>query len=107
METTIQTGQSYITMSNVFTVSPENQQRLLDLLVRATDEVMYQVPGFISANLHRSLDGVRVINYTQWESEAAFKAMFGFPGVKEHMDGAYEIATADYHIHEVAHVRHA
>jgi hypothetical protein len=24
------------------------------------------VPGFISANLHTSLDGTRVINYAQW-----------------------------------------
>jgi len=45
-----------ITLINVFTVEPANQQRLVDLLVRVTDEFVRQSPGFVSSTLHRSFD---------------------------------------------------
>ena len=55
-----------VTLINVFTVAPEDQQRLLGLLVEATESVMNKLPGFVSANLHKSLDGTKVTNYAQW-----------------------------------------
>jgi hypothetical protein len=51
-----------ITLVNVFTVEPNKQQRLVDLLINATEKVMSQQEGFISANIHKSLDGTRVVN---------------------------------------------
>ena len=48
-----------VTLINVFTVAPEDQQRLLDVLAEATESVMRGLPGFVSANLHRSLDGTK------------------------------------------------
>jgi hypothetical protein len=53
----------------VFTVAPARQQELVQLLVKATEEVMQHQPGFISANIHASADGERVVNYAQWENE--------------------------------------
>ncbi len=61
-----------MTLINVFTVEPEDQQRLVELWQRATDEVMRHLPGFVSANAHRSLDGTKVVNYAQGESREAF-----------------------------------
>ena len=52
-----------VTLINVFTVAPEDQQRLLDLLVEATESVMNGLPGFVSANRHKSLDGTKVTTY--------------------------------------------
>ncbi len=52
-----------MTLINVFTVAPENQQRLLDVLVEPTESVMNGLPGFVSANLHASSDGTKVTNY--------------------------------------------
>ena len=49
-----------VTLINVFTVAPEDQQRLLDLLVEATESVMKGLPGFVSANLYKSFDGTKV-----------------------------------------------
>jgi quinol monooxygenase YgiN len=46
-----------VTLINVFTVEPANQRRLVDLLTRATDGSVSRAPGFISAALHRSIDG--------------------------------------------------
>jgi hypothetical protein len=63
------------TLINVFTVTPENQQRLLDLLVAATELVMNKLPGFVSANLHKSLDETKFANCAQRRSLEAFEAI--------------------------------
>jgi len=47
--------------------SSAQQRQLLDLLDQAT-AVVRLAPGFISANLHRSLDGTKVAMYAQWQS---------------------------------------
>ena len=57
---TISKSYRLVTLINVFTVEPANQQQLLDLLERATETSVRHVPGFISASLHRSLDGTKV-----------------------------------------------
>ena len=55
----ISTKSSVVTLINVFTVDPTNQQRLVDLLTRATEVSVRHAPGFVSASLHRSLDGTK------------------------------------------------
>jgi antibiotic biosynthesis monooxygenase (ABM) superfamily enzyme len=60
----IQTGDGVVTQINVFTVQPERQQQLIDLLSEAA-VFATSVPGWISASVHRSLDGTRVVNYAQ------------------------------------------
>ena len=50
---TIDPDSKVITLVNVFTVEPNNQQRLVDLLIEATEKVMSQKEGFISAMLHK------------------------------------------------------
>lgn len=57
----------------IFTVKPEQQQELIDILQEFLN-VLKSYPGFVSANLHKSLDGVKVANYAQWESVEAFEA---------------------------------
>jgi antibiotic biosynthesis monooxygenase (ABM) superfamily enzyme len=53
-----------VTQINVFTVSPENQQAMVDLLIEAA-KFASETPGWISASIHRSFDGTRVVNYAQ------------------------------------------
>ncbi|MFI1914233.1 antibiotic biosynthesis monooxygenase [Nocardia sp. NPDC020380] len=55
-----------VTQINVFTVNPGQQQALLDYLAAAA-RVAADVPGWMSASLHRSLDGTKVVNYAQSE----------------------------------------
>lgn len=57
--TTIDTGHDVATLINVFTVTSDTQQPLVDLLVEATEQVMRHRPGFVSAAIHVSLDGTR------------------------------------------------
>jgi len=99
---TISKDNNVVTLINVFTVEPENQQQLVDLLVEATEKTMKNVSGFVSANIHKSLDGVRVVNYAQWRSREDFEAMVKNPEAQAHMKPIMEIAKADFHLYEVA-----
>jgi quinol monooxygenase YgiN len=90
--TTIDPGAPLVTLINVFTVAPERADELLGLLADATEEVMRHLDGFVSANLHRSLDGRHVANYAQWRSVAAFEAMLADPAAREHMAAAAAMA---------------
>jgi quinol monooxygenase YgiN len=64
-----------LTVINVFTVSPKNQGRLIELLTRATESTVRHVPGFISATLHQSLDGAKVTMYAKWRSWDDYQRM--------------------------------
>jgi quinol monooxygenase YgiN len=93
--------QEVATLINVFTVAPENQQRLVDLLVEATEKVMRKVPGFVSASIHKSADGTRVANYAQWRSAEDFDAMLKNPQALDHMKPIRALATNDAHLYQV------
>ncbi len=106
--TRISQGGDVVTLINVFTVEPENQQRLVDLLAEATEAVMSKLPGFVSANLHKSLDGTKVVNYAQWRSREAFEAMLGNAEAVVHMKEAEKIAEKfEPHLYEVSFVDEA
>jgi len=102
--TSITTNASHVTLINVFTVKPEDQDRLVKLLVEATDTVMSKIPGFVSANIHKSADGVRVANYAQWRSADDFQAMLKNPQAQKHMAPIAEFATYDAHLYSVVDV---
>jgi hypothetical protein len=63
-----------VTQINVFTVPEGGQQRLLDFL-EAAAAFSRGTPGWLSASLHRSLDGTRVVNYAQSENMEAALAV--------------------------------
>jgi quinol monooxygenase YgiN len=90
-----------VTLINVFTVDPAKQEELIDLLVRATEASVRHAPGFISARLHRSLDGRKVTMYAQWESPDAYQAMREDPGPRPYLERALAIATFEPGMYEV------
>jgi quinol monooxygenase YgiN len=99
---TIGKGRDVMTLINVFTVKPEKQQALVDLLIEATDRTMKRQPGFVSATIHRSLDGTKVVNYAQWRSKGDFDAMRSNPDARPHMEAAAALATFEPIVCEVA-----
>jgi heme-degrading monooxygenase HmoA len=108
METSIiQEGTSTVTLVNVFTVDPRDQRRLVEHWQRATEEVIRDLPGFISANVHRSLDGTKVINYAQWESQDAFEAMRHNPEAAAHLRELGQMGTPAPVVCQVVSVHHA
>lgn len=74
--TTIEQGKELCTVMNTFTVSPENLQRFLDLMVEFNEAVVSKQAGYVSTNLHLSADRTHVVNYTQWRSREHFAAVF-------------------------------
>jgi quinol monooxygenase YgiN len=103
--TTITQNSEYATLINVFTVEPDRAAELAALLDTATQEVMRHRPGFRSANIHVSTDGTRVVNYAQWDSAEAFRAMLSDPTTQEHMGKAAALAVSfDPHLYTVESV---
>ncbi|MGA7854670.1 MAG: hypothetical protein WCA15_15195 [Candidatus Acidiferrales bacterium] len=60
----IKANSGIVTQVNVFSVRPENQQALIDLLIESARSVCH-LPGWKSASIHRGLDGKTVVNYAQ------------------------------------------
>ncbi len=71
----IEADTGVITQINVFTVPEGGQQVLIDLLVEAAQTCSH-VDGWMSASLHRCLDGKRVVNYAQARDQAAMRRVF-------------------------------
>jgi len=99
--TTISPNRKLVTLINVFTVEPGNQQGLLELLARATETSVRHAPGFISASLHRSLDGTKVTMYAQWRSVEDYQAMRENPAPLPYFQQALAIAKFDPGMYEV------
>ena len=104
---TIRAGAEIFTLINVFSVAPDHQQELANVLIEATEHTMRHLPGFISANIHTSFDGRHVVNYAQWSSRDAFEAMLRNPDARPHMTRAGALASFDPILCEVVHVDHA
>jgi quinol monooxygenase YgiN len=98
---TISKGGELLTLINVFTVQPVNQQELVDLLVEATRTSVRQVQGFVSASLHRSLDGTKVAMYAQWRSVEDYQAMRRNPTASPYLDKALALARFELGMYEV------
>jgi quinol monooxygenase YgiN len=91
-----------VVLINVFTVEPANQQRLIDLLTRATEGAVRQAPGFVSATLHRSLDGTKVTMYAEWRSAEDYEAMRQNPSPAPFLTEALTIARFEPAMYEVS-----
>jgi hypothetical protein len=68
----IKANTGIVTQINVFTVPHGAQQPLIDLLAESA-KFASTIPGWMSASLHRSHDGMRVVNYAQSDSPATAK----------------------------------
>ena len=68
----IHADEQVITQINVFEVDPSNQDALAELLKEAIQQVC-GMPGWISASVHKSLDGRRVTNYAQAADRVAWE----------------------------------
>lgn len=106
MKTTIEKSAPVVTLINVFTVDPSRQDELVRVLDQATEEVIKHLPGFVSANIHRSLEGRHVANYAQWTSQEAMNAMLASPAAQEHLRVAASMAQVAPCLYTVASVHH-
>lgn len=89
-----------MTLINVFSCEPQNQQHLIDLWIRATQARVRELPGIISASLHRSKDGTRVVDYAQWKSSENWENLFRI-GSESWLREMGKYAKPDAHLYEV------
>lgn len=101
---TINAGNRPMTVINVFTVAPVRQRQLVELLARATESSVRHIPGFVSAALHRSLDGTKVTMYAQWATPEDYDRMRARPDASPFLTDALTIASFDPGFYEVTAV---
>ena len=99
--TTISPRHKLVTLINVFTVEPTNQRQLVELLARATETSVRHESGFVSASLHRSLDGTKVTMYAKWRSVEDYQKMRENPAPLPYLQQALAIAKFDPGMYEV------
>ncbi|MBW8303773.1 MAG: antibiotic biosynthesis monooxygenase [Brevundimonas sp.] len=92
-----------VVLINVYRCEPEQQEALMELLtvmVRAQREA----EGFISATLHRGLDGKVAAVHAVWRSRDDWKAMARSPAINAAMEPIMAIATFEPHLYEAGEV---
>jgi quinol monooxygenase YgiN len=107
-DTTISAGDTVITLINTFTCAEQRQNELVAALDVAAIEILVHQPGFISNNIHASLDKTRVVNYAQWASMEEFDDLQNNRQMQQHMASVMAIAeSVDPRLFEVRSVHHA
>ena len=93
-----------LVLINIFTVEPNYQQQLIELLTLATETSVRHAPGFISSSLHRGLDGTKVTMYAQWRSVEDYQAMRENPAPLPYLQQALAIARFEPGMYEVVEI---
>ena len=106
MEMTIRANSGVMTLINVFAVDPDNQHKLDEVLKEGTEVLMSKMAGYISASVHISKDGRRVINYSQWRSVKDIDTMRQNPAVGPYMKRVAALGTFEAMACEVNYVHH-
>ncbi|MEY2831452.1 MAG: hypothetical protein RLZZ574_710 [Cyanobacteriota bacterium] len=91
---------SLTTVIVIFKVKPEQQQDLIQAIQEFLETVKIQ-PGFVSANLHQSTDGLKVANYAQWLDMNSFTAFRDNQQVQAKAAKLFEFDTPDSHVYEI------
>ncbi|MBN9380360.1 MAG: antibiotic biosynthesis monooxygenase [Chitinophagaceae bacterium] len=91
----IHTGNKITVLISVFTVQPENEQKLIELFEEGTLSIFSKQPGYISASLHRGVDSKRLVLYGQWESQQYIDAFRKKPEVGQYFQKVKELATVE------------
>lgn len=100
MAATLSLDNSLTTVIIIFAVEPEKQQELIEAIKEFLQTVKTQ-PGFVSANLHKSMDGVKVANYAQWKSLADFQAFRDNQEVQSKAERLFQLGKPDSHVYEI------
>ena len=97
---TVAVNNEVATVIIIFTVAPEQQQELIEAIADFLDTVKQQ-PGFVSASIHKSIDGVKVANYAQWQSQKDFENFINNEEVQAKSAKLREFNPPDSHVYEV------
>jgi heme-degrading monooxygenase HmoA len=102
----IKAGNEVLTLINLFTVQPQNQEELIKILKGGAETHFRKQPGYISAAVHRSKDGKHAVVYSQWRSEEDVQRVRTSPALQQYFARVREISTFELISYEVAYVDH-
>ena len=74
----IRTEHQPVTQITVIEAEAGKQDEALAVMAERA-RFMARQPGFVSISLHRSLDGRRIVNYIQWQSQELLRAAHKSP----------------------------
>lgn len=92
-----------VVLINVFKCASERQDELMDLLGRLV-RAQRELDGFVSATLHRGLNGRTAATHAVWRSREDWKAMARHPSVVAAMEPILAVATFEPHLYEPGEV---
>ena len=99
---TIAKHNEVITVIFSLATEPAQQQEPIDLMIDALETTTKHQLGFVSASLHKSLDGTRVFNYAQWRTQAEYETFAQSPQDQAIGARLAQFQLLDSHIYEVA-----
>jgi quinol monooxygenase YgiN len=76
-DATVGQGQDVFTVIFECDIKPDQKDGLVNGLTEIVSTIVSKQPGFVSANLHVSKDGEKVLNYLQWKNKEAFETFRG------------------------------
>jgi quinol monooxygenase YgiN len=107
MNTTITVTKDVTTLINVFTVEPEQQAKLIELLRENTDNVITGLDGWISTSFVAAKDRRKVVIYSQWRDAASVEAMRTNPDMVAYFPRIAALAAFDSFAGDVVYNHHA
>jgi quinol monooxygenase YgiN len=100
----IRQGNQVVTQITVVEAEPGKQDEALAVM-KERARFMAKQPGCISINLHRSLDGRRIVNYIQWQSRRQLEAAHQSPEFRKEWNHFGSVTDEiDPHLYEVCHL---
>jgi len=97
------TNPNLLTVINIMTPNASDKNNVLTLLKEGIDETMSKQQGYISSNVHSSMDNDYIINYSQWETGEDLQSageLVGSGGAPK-MAQAFSLSSPDYHPFQV------
>ena len=95
MNSTLTATKEVVTLINVFTVEPENQSKLLELLRENTNTVITTLDGWISTSFIAAANRRKVVIYSQWRDVAAIEGMRTNPSMMAYFPRISALATLE------------
>jgi len=92
------------TLINLFVVEPKNQDKLIEALKEGIETFVSRQPGYVSAGLHKGMDGRHALVYSQWRSPMDIEALLNNPEASEYFKRIREIAQIEPIVYEVSYI---
>ncbi|MGI0087724.1 MAG: antibiotic biosynthesis monooxygenase family protein [Nitrosotalea sp.] len=93
-----------VTAINYVKLDPKNQANYTNEWINVFENVMKKQPSFISAILHKSVTGNRLLSYSHWAKREDLEASLALPEVFNPVDRATNFSRSDWSIYEVSYV---